>query len=111
MQYVRCLHNKGNEASLEIGRIYRVAHTTVDEAESGMMRVVDNEGEDYLYPSRWFEDVPESDLLAGRSQPLTIHLDGASKLAVRDIANAKGLAMSALMREWIEERLDLPEAA
>ena len=111
MQYVRCLQNQGNEASLEIGRVYRVAHTTADEAESGMVRVVDNEGEDYLYPSRWFEELAASELLSGRSQPLTIHLDGASKLAVRDIANAKGLAMSALVREWIEERLDLPEAA
>jgi hypothetical protein len=42
------------------------------------------------------------------SVPLTIHLNGISKIAIRDLANAKGLSMSALVREWIDERLDLP---
>ena len=34
-----------------------------------------------------------------------------SKLVIRDLANAKGVSISALVRAWIDERLDLPEAA
>jgi hypothetical protein len=45
------------------------------------------------------------------SQPLTIHLHRVEKIAIRDMANAKGVSMAALVREWIDERLDLPELA
>jgi hypothetical protein len=51
MQYVKCINNQGNEASLHIGMIYRTLPTTPVEDASGMLRVIDNEGEDYLYPS------------------------------------------------------------
>jgi hypothetical protein len=111
MSYVRCIHNAGNEASLQIGTIYRVLDTNAVERDSGMLRIVDNEGEDYLYPARWFEAVPEQELVVEFSQPLTIHLNGVMKIAIRDLANAKGVSMSALVREWLDERLDLPEAA
>jgi hypothetical protein len=110
MNYVRCVDNKGNEASLKVGTIYQSLDRTVVEKESGMLRIVDNEGEDYLYPARWFEPVSEQELLAEHAQPLTIHLHTITKLAIRDMANAKGISMSALVREWIDERLDLPEA-
>jgi hypothetical protein len=111
MNYVRCIDNKGNEASLTVGAIYRALDLTAIEVESGMMRIIDNEGEDYLYPARWFEAVPEQELISELSQPLTIHLQGVAKIAIRDMANAKGISMSALVREWIEERLDLPQVA
>jgi hypothetical protein len=111
MNYVRCINNVGNEASLQIGTIYRALDITPTERKSGMIRVVDNEGEDYLYPARWFETVPEEALMAEYSQPLTIHLNEMMKIAIRDMAKTKGVSMSALVRRWIDERLDLPEAA
>ena len=49
-----CIKNKGYEASLEIGKLYRVIPD--DEAAShGYIRVIDESGEDYGYSvSRFF---------------------------------------------------------
>ncbi|GIK57858.1 MAG: hypothetical protein HND44_16390 [Chloroflexi bacterium] len=109
MKYLRCINNPGNEASLVVGRIYRMLPLSPVEEESGMVRVVDNEGEDYLYPSPWFEVVSEQELTAALSESVTVHLNGRTHIAVRDIANARGVSISSLVREWIDERLDLPE--
>jgi len=111
MHYMKCLHNQGNEASLSLGIIYRALPTTPLEDASGMARVIDNEGEDYLYPRRWFEMVSEQDLAVALSESLTVHLNSRAKIAIRDLAHAKGVPMSVLIREWIDERLDLPELA
>jgi len=111
MNYVRCISNEGNEASIEIGTLYRALPITSTEDTSGMIRIVDNEGEDYLYPRRWFETIPLQALTAEMSESITVHLNTVSKIAIRDMANEKGISMSALLREWIDERLDLPEAA
>lgn len=52
-QFVVCVSNAGYPASLECGKIYRVLRD--DEAASeGDLRIVDESGEDYLYPSRHF---------------------------------------------------------
>lgn len=109
MSYMKCINNQGNEASLTIGVIYKSLPTTPLEDKTGMARIIDNEGEDYLYPRRWFEVVPEQSLTSELSELVTVHLTGRSKIAIRDIANAKGVSMSAIVREWIDERLDLPE--
>jgi hypothetical protein len=52
-KFVVCIENKEYPASLEFGKIYRVVE---DEkaAEHKMLRVVDESGEDYLYPERFF---------------------------------------------------------
>lgn len=48
-----CINNKKYEASLEIGKLYRVLPD--EEAEShGYLRVVDESGEDYGYSSERF---------------------------------------------------------
>ncbi len=109
MKYLKCIYNTGNEVSLDIGAIYRALPTTRVENESGMVRIIDNEGEDYLYPINWFEEVSEKELAAGLSEMVAVHVNGLSKIAIRDMANAKGVSMSALVREWIDDRLDLPE--
>ena len=83
MQYVKCIHNQGNEASLSLGIIYRVLPTTPLEDESGMVRIVDNEGEDYLYPRRWFEVVSEQTLVAELSESLTVHRNAQRKIALQ----------------------------
>ncbi len=57
--YVVCLENSGYPASLEPRKIYLRIHDPRAE-EDGFLRVVDESGEDYLYPSRFFAaiDVP-----------------------------------------------------
>ncbi|HFD40763.1 MAG TPA: hypothetical protein ENJ31_13050 [Anaerolineae bacterium] len=111
MRYARCIHNEGNEASLDVGSIYKVLRTTETEKASGMLRVVDNEGEDYLYPDDWFEPVPEREIASMLSEPLTIYVSQLVKTEIRDRANARGISMSAVVRTWIDERLDLPAQA
>jgi len=52
-QFVVCVANDGYPASLELHKIYRVL--TDEQAErDGDLRIVDESGEDYLYPSKWF---------------------------------------------------------
>jgi hypothetical protein len=55
-----CIKNKGYEASLEIGKLYRVI-ADQDAAEHGYLRIVDESGEDYAYTAdRFFAiDVPK----------------------------------------------------
>lgn len=52
-KFAVCINNKGYEASLEIGKLYEV----VADPEAGndnMLRVIDEDGEDYLFDSRIF---------------------------------------------------------
>ena len=51
--FVVCLKNEGYAASLELRKIYEIIP---DEraADHQMIRVVDESGEDYLYPSDFF---------------------------------------------------------
>ena len=53
LQFVVCLDNTGYLASLEIGKLYRIVP---DEkaVEIGGVRVIDEDGEDYLYDSKMF---------------------------------------------------------
>jgi hypothetical protein len=51
--FVVCVNNKKYEASLEVGKLYRVIPD--EEAEShGYLRVVDESGEDYGYSADRF---------------------------------------------------------
>ena len=50
--YAICVENRGAE-DLEVRKVYRVLHDT-DAAVSGYMRVIDESGEDYLYPAHYF---------------------------------------------------------
>lgn len=52
-RYAVCIHNQGNEASLEIGKFYQVLPDP-EAARHGLMRVVDESGEDYGFPAAWF---------------------------------------------------------
>jgi hypothetical protein len=54
-----CVQNTGYEVSLERGKIYRVVKD--DEAdELGQLRVVDESGEDYLFPKFFFVPISVS---------------------------------------------------
>ena len=52
-QFAVCVSNEGYPASLELRKIYRILP---DEkaAKHGLMRIVDESGEDYLYPKTFF---------------------------------------------------------
>lgn len=55
-QFVVCLRNNGYEASLEPRKIYQVLSDK--EAESHkMLRVIDETGEDYLFPASLFSPI------------------------------------------------------
>lgn len=58
--YVVCLENTSYPASLELRKIYRSLPDPVAEKD-GFLRVIDESGESYLYPSRFFAaiTVPE----------------------------------------------------
>jgi len=51
--FVVCIKNAGYPASLELHKIYRVLPDR-DAAEDGDVRIVDESGEDYLYPASYF---------------------------------------------------------
>ena len=52
--YVVCLSNKGYRASLVVRRIYEAIPDT-EADERGLLRVIDESGEDYLFPVTLFE--------------------------------------------------------
>ncbi len=59
-ELVICVANEGYEASLEKRKLYE---KIPDEAASrhGQVRVIDESGEDYLFPSSYFVDVTLSE--------------------------------------------------
>jgi hypothetical protein len=70
-KFAVCLRNKGYEHSLQIGKLYEVLSDKVA-AKHGMVRVVDEEGEDYLYMAEMF-------------YPLTLPKDLAGYLHEREL--------------------------
>ena len=60
VRFAVCINNKGYEASLELGKFYRVLRDEKAEGH-GYLRVVDESGDDYGYAaSRFFAiDIPK----------------------------------------------------
>jgi hypothetical protein len=60
-QFAICVKNEGYSASLELRKVYRVV-PDVQAAEHQHIRVIDESGEDYLYPADHFVPIslPES---------------------------------------------------
>ena len=60
-QFVICMRNPGNEASLEVRKIYETL-SDPDAERDGMLRIIDESGEDYLFPADFFVhvDLPSS---------------------------------------------------
>jgi len=52
-QYVVCVSNRGYQASLVVRRIYR-SLPDPKAMTRGLLRVVDESGEDYLFPAKLF---------------------------------------------------------
>ena len=55
-QFVVCVNNAGYPASLETRKIY-VSLRDAEAARHGLVRVVDESGEDYLYPEALFRSI------------------------------------------------------
>ena len=54
--FVICVNNKGYLASLEQRKIYRFIRDAEAERHN-MIRVIDESGEDYLFPAKYFVPV------------------------------------------------------
>ncbi len=52
-KFAVCINNKGFEASLEVGKLYEVVGDTESESDK-MIRIIDEDGEDYLFESKIF---------------------------------------------------------
>jgi hypothetical protein len=52
-QFALCLDNAGNEASLILGKVYRVV-PDARAAKDDLLRVIDESGEDYLFGRHQF---------------------------------------------------------
>jgi hypothetical protein len=55
-QFVVCIDNEGYEASLEKRKIY-VALRDLAAEKHDLLRVIDESGEDYLYPKTFFREI------------------------------------------------------
>ena len=123
MSYAKCINNRpylqppnlpeqeGPLFGLTVGKVYKVISDPVAERH-GMIRIIDESfGEPgsengYLYPADYFEPfLPSTD--SSRCS-LTIYLDEYVKGVLHAEAVASEKSVSALMRDWVEERLDLP---
>jgi len=62
-RFAICLSNQGFEAALEPRKIYQVRPDPEAERED-LLRVVDESGEDYLYPKAMFQPVQGPDRAA-----------------------------------------------
>ena len=56
IRFAVCIKNKGYEASLELGKLYRVVSDEQAEAR-GYLRIVDESGEDYGYAASRFYSI------------------------------------------------------
>jgi hypothetical protein len=52
-KFAVCINSKGYEASLEVGKLYEVVPDK-DAEDDDMIRVVDEDGEDYLFEVQKF---------------------------------------------------------
>jgi hypothetical protein len=119
-RYVRCINNRAyirykdqpapeyDLATLIVGQVYKVAPP--EENDGDLLRVIDETGEDYLYPARYFEPF-EPKTTAQVTTSVAAHLPPDLKHVLHAEALSAGKSVSALLREWIEDRLDLPVAA
>jgi hypothetical protein len=60
--YVICLANRGYPEALEVGKLYRRVESFPTDPKS-RVRVVDESGEDYLYPRAFFREIKLSGAL------------------------------------------------
>ena len=55
-EFVVCVDNQGYEVSLEMRKLYEIV-ADADAEKHGQIRVIDESGEDYLYPVTAFDRI------------------------------------------------------
>ena len=55
-EFVVCINNEGYPASLELHKIYRMV-SDEDAVANEDLRVIDESGEDYIYPASYFAPI------------------------------------------------------
>lgn len=55
--FVICIDNSGDDISLYVGKVYEALPTDKADRDNGLIRVIDNEGEDYLYSNNQVIDI------------------------------------------------------
>ncbi len=55
-RFAVCVDNADYPASLEVRKIYRVI-SDQDAEQDGDLRIIDESGEDYLYPGKYFIEI------------------------------------------------------
>jgi hypothetical protein len=117
MTYVICINNQTLAVDepddtyapeLIVGKVYKVAPLEPNDGPH-RLRVIDGSGEDYLYPASYFAPLTPTSHQADDS--VTVHLPSYVKGMLHAEAIAAHKSVSALLRDWIDERLDLPELA
>lgn len=121
--YMKCVDNKiyfkgdwGEDygPDLIIGKVYRVAPPLPNDDPS-MIRIFDGSygqaGSEigYLYPRDYFEPIDIEELSGHANKSVTMHVPEALAGILHAEAIMAQKSVSALLREWVEERLDLPE--
>ena len=66
VRYVVCVNNEGYPASLERRKIYQVLPDP-QAAAHNLIRVLDESGEDYLYPTHYFVPITLSQTVAKKA--------------------------------------------
>jgi len=64
-EFAICVDNHGYEVSLELRKLYEVVADS-DAERHGQIRVIDESGEDYLYPANAFNRVSLPDNIVER---------------------------------------------
>ncbi|MGH8458100.1 MAG: hypothetical protein ACRESV_02015 [Nevskiales bacterium] len=64
-KFVICVNNEGYAASLELRKLYEVLPDKAA-AKHGQLRIIDESGDDYLYPKSYFASVELSALVADK---------------------------------------------
>ena len=102
-RFVKYVASRGDSLSVTPGQYYQVL---ADPAEQdGLLRIIDNTGEDYLYAAELFQEATD---LSGLSTDFTLSLSVPMKAAILQLASQRGMSMAALVRELLDERMDLP---
>lgn len=62
MDFVVCINNQDYAASLDVRKIYQVL-TDEKAQRHNLLRVIDESGEDYLYPANYFAAIEIPDVV------------------------------------------------
>ncbi len=64
-EFAVCIDNHGYEISLEMRKLYKIV-VDVDAEKHSQIRVIDESGEDYLYPATAFDRISLPDSIIER---------------------------------------------